>query len=234
MAQVADIPIVGGLLDSLALYFRQTTQIVGHPLRFARALSVEERQQPKRALSFFIAGLVVTYLICIPAFIRHGSDVSQSLFIISMCLRLALLISIIHLTLKMLGSKEPLISTFIGYFYMAGLFIPLVILASLPVVIEVGPAVVFGNIDYQAASLPWWVNMSKTMLAVVTFLFFFIGITAIFYATVLLVYIHKLKVWKTILGIFIGASIFQPIFQFVYFPLWTNAEGWIKGMLRFL
>jgi hypothetical protein len=182
---------LGGLLDSLALYFRQTAQIVRHPLRFARALSLEEGRQPKRALSFFIAGLVVSYLICNPAFIRHESDASQSLFIISMSLRLALLISIIHLTLKVLGSKERLISTFTSYFYMAGLFIPLVILSSLPVVIEVGPDVVFGNIDYQAASLPWWVHLPRAMSAVVTFLFSLITITGIFYAAVLFTYIQN-------------------------------------------
>ena len=76
MAQAADIPIIGGVLHSLGVYFGQSVRILRHPFGFAQNIDFEDRAEAKRAWEFIFAGIIVTYLALIPSFLKHESNIS--------------------------------------------------------------------------------------------------------------------------------------------------------------
>jgi hypothetical protein len=120
MAGVEDIPIIGGALQSFSVYFSRSAKILRNPFGFARSIDFEDRVELKKAEKFLFAAIITSYLICIPAFLKHKSDdISQPLFIFSQFLRMAVVIAILHILLKVLGSRKPLRSTFVAYCYTA-------------------------------------------------------------------------------------------------------------------
>jgi hypothetical protein len=67
---LADIPIIGGLFQSVITYARQTAFIARRPFAFARQTNFTDQQELNQSMKYLFAGVVVRYLIHIPAFIK--------------------------------------------------------------------------------------------------------------------------------------------------------------------
>ncbi len=96
LQQLADIPVVGGVLDAVATYGRGTWLIVRRPLSFIDVLELTSRPDLGRASKFLVAGIVMTYLINIPVFVSRKTDLhrqySLSTALLTCCLDFALYI----------------------------------------------------------------------------------------------------------------------------------------------
>jgi hypothetical protein len=86
---------------------------------------------------------------------------------------MAVVVALLHIALKALGSRKPLRTTFIAYFYTAGLFLPIVILVALPILMAVGLNVTFVRIDpsvrladYFSPDTIWLVYISSILFMV--------------------------------------------------------------------
>jgi hypothetical protein len=78
MAQIADIPIIGGVLHSFSVYFSKSAEILRNPFGFARRIGFEDRIELKKTWEFLLPSVIVSYLICISALLEHKPDISQA------------------------------------------------------------------------------------------------------------------------------------------------------------
>src|SRR5262245_37296794 len=128
---LADVPIIGGLFQSVMIYARQTAFIMRRPFAFARQTNFTDQQELMQSMRYLFAGIVVCYLIHIPTFIKYDTDISQGLFLIFQFLKMFLMFLCIHLFLRLLGSKQPVRATIVTQSYVNGFFVPIGQLLSL-------------------------------------------------------------------------------------------------------
>ena len=172
MSALSELPL-GGLFEAIGTYFHRTAVMVRHPIQFFRSLKEPSTRKVRHALNFFTASIVISYLICIPWFIEYDFDVSQPLYIINRFCNIALLVTMIHLALMVMGKTKPLTSTFIGYSYAIGSTMPLLFIVSMPAMMKMAPKYLFSNLNMQES--PPYVTQSEANVIMVSAVGFFCG-----------------------------------------------------------
>jgi hypothetical protein len=139
MEKLADIPIVGGLFHALTTYITKTAVIITKPFKFARQTDFNSWEELKRSTEYYVASVIVSYLIYIPVFIRSGTDVSQALFLIFHYLSMFIIALCFHVIFVLFGSKNRLQSTIITQNYLSGFYSPIGLLIGLPYLLTIQP-----------------------------------------------------------------------------------------------
>lgn len=237
LQQLADIPVVGGVLDAVATYGRGTWLIVRRPLTFIDVLELTSRPDLGRASKFLVAGIVMTYLIDIPVFVSWKTDLPQAIFVVDRLANMLFGFCIIHSAMKIMGSTVRFGSTYAVFCYSGGLFTPILAIFYLPVTLMVGPALLSDDVSalgdpqfmaaMDAAMTSQLVIVSQLALSVLA-----LG------ATVLeLVWFRRLfgvGLARTGIGVFAGAAVAILVGGFVVAPILGYGERSLAAVVQFL
>src|SRR5262245_42151194 len=120
-----DIPVVGDLIDSAAIYATTLARIARHPFGFASTIAFNEPQALRRAFKFIGAAIALGYLIIGPALTRHGFDIGELRFGVVILLRLLLITAIYHGAFLVLGYRQPMAKSLILSSYINGVYFPI-------------------------------------------------------------------------------------------------------------
>jgi len=151
-----------GLIRGFPVYFSTLRRILCHPFRFAAQINVQDRAEFQRAIDYAIHGIFVTFVIVIPIFLYHSTDVAKVAFFARLVVQLTAYGLILHLTLKFLGARTvPWRGTLGAYSYLGATGMPLYILLAYPLLLSLGPAAIFGSasdvvrMGPQLLATPW-------------------------------------------------------------------------------
>jgi hypothetical protein len=123
MLKPSDIPVFGSILNTGFVFLKNCYLIVRRPLAFPTTIDFESRASLRTSLEFYVASIIICYIILLPAFLRYETNISQNLFVILQFARTMVAFSSTHMILKILNSKKPFKVTFIlqndlnGFFY---------------------------------------------------------------------------------------------------------------------
>ena len=134
-----DIPVLGGLIDSVVVYAATLGRIARHPFGFVRTIPFDDPQEPARAFKFIGAGIALAYLILSPALSKHGFAVGELLFGVLVLLRLLLIAVIYHAAFLVVGSRRPVMTSLILASYINGIYFPFFMATVLPAYLVMGP-----------------------------------------------------------------------------------------------
>jgi hypothetical protein len=138
-----DIPVVGGLIDTVMVYATTLLQVVRHPFGFVRGLAFDDPQALPRAFRFLGAAIALGYLIMTPALTRHGFEAGRLGFGVLVLLRLALITVLYHAAFFIAGYRQPIGKSLILSSYLNGVYFPIYMAATLPSFLVFGPQVFF-------------------------------------------------------------------------------------------
>jgi hypothetical protein len=134
-----DIPVVGGLIDTLVVYAVTLARIARHPFGFVHAIAFDDPEALRGAFKFLGAAIALAYLILTPALTRHGFAVSQLRFGVVVLLRLSLVTALYHALFFATGHRQPVAKSLILSSYVNGVYFPLFMAAMLPGLLAAGP-----------------------------------------------------------------------------------------------
>lgn len=234
---LADVPIIGGLFQSVIIYAKQTAFIARRPFAFARKTNFTDQQELKRSLNYLCAGIVVCYLIHIPTFVKHDTDMSQGLFLIFQFLRMFLLFLCVHIFLRLLGSKQPVRTTIVTQSYVNGFFVPIGQLFSLPLVLAAGPTLLFGG--FETSTNPEiqrniQIAYSEPIVQFSQAAFFALNLWGLCVVTSWYSQSHKMRKLRVIVASILGVSFGFALHQFVFLPLWGRVHQLLAKILKFM
>jgi hypothetical protein len=134
-----DIPVLGGLIDSVIVYLTTLGQIVRHPFGFVHGIAFDDPEALRRAFKFIGAAIALAYLLIVPALTKHGFEVSQLRFGVVVLLRLSLVTAIYHAAFFIVGCRQPIAKSLILSSYLNGVHFPLFMATMLPGLLVAGP-----------------------------------------------------------------------------------------------
>ena len=134
-----DIPVLGGLIDSVIVYLTTLWQIVRHPFGFVHGIAFDDPDALRRAFKFIGAAIALAYLLIAPALTKHGFGVSQLRFGVVVLLRLSLVTAIYHAAFFIVGCRQPIAKSLILSSYLNGVYFPLFMATMLPGLLAGGP-----------------------------------------------------------------------------------------------
>jgi hypothetical protein len=138
-----DIPILGGLIDTVVVFATTSAGIVRHPFAYVHGIAFTDPEALKRAFKFIGAAIALTYLIMTPALVRHGFDVGELQFGALVLMRLAMITVLYHAAFLAVGYRQPLTKSLILSSYLNGVYVPLHTAALLPAYLHFGPHAFF-------------------------------------------------------------------------------------------
>jgi hypothetical protein len=169
-----DIPVVGGLLDTVLVFSETLARIARHPFGFVHTIPFDDPQEPRRAFKFIGAGIALAYLILTPAMSRHGYQVGELLFGAVVLLRLLLVVLLYHLAFLVVGCRRPAMTSLILGAYINGLYFPFFIAVMLPAYLVIGPQPYFDPL-FQPQLTPQQLAALDEPLVRIAQIAFFIG-----------------------------------------------------------
>jgi hypothetical protein len=131
------VPVVGGVIRAVELVCLQYIRMLRHPFKMVHNIKFDDPSENKVAFEILSSGIVVSYLIRIPALLKHSYEVSQSFDLIYEMMSVLLSTVILHSMLLIIGSKKTFRVTFISTCYISGISIPLFTLLFLPIQMEI-------------------------------------------------------------------------------------------------
>ena len=134
-----DIPVLGGLIDSVLVFAATLGRIVRHPFGFVRTIAFDDPHEPARAFKFIGAGIALAYLILTPALSRHGFAVGELVFGVVVLLRLLLIAVVYHAAFLVAGYRRPVMTSLILASYINGIYFPFFMATVLPAYLVMGP-----------------------------------------------------------------------------------------------
>jgi hypothetical protein len=134
-----DIPVVGGLIDTVVVFATTWARIARHPFKFADGIAFDDPDALRDAFKFLGAAIALGYLIMTPALTRHSFEVSQLKFGVVVLLRLALVTALYHAAFIIVGYRQPMTKSLILSSYANGAYFPLFMAIMLPDLIAMGP-----------------------------------------------------------------------------------------------
>ena len=231
---LADVPIIGGLFQSVITYARQTAFIARRPFAFARQTNFTDQQELKQSINYLFASILVCYLIHIPTFIKYETDMSQALFVIFQFLRMFLAFLCIHPFLHLFGSKQPVRVTIVTQSYLNGFFVPIGQLLSLPLILAAGPALLLGGFDTNPEIMrKMQIAYTDPLVQISQVAFFALNLWGLFIAVLWYERSHNMGKLRVIVASILGVSLGLAVYQFAFLPLWGLIDDLLAKILRF-
>lgn len=129
------------------LFPRTVLAILEHPLAFPRRFDLGDRDEFLRALEFLGYSIIFTALVLLPVYLKHGAGPAVLGFVIRTAAQYALYGVLLHLSLELLGARQVSTrGTLLVYAYLAGMVGPLTALAQYPILLDVGPGMLFASL----------------------------------------------------------------------------------------
>jgi hypothetical protein len=234
-----DVPLIGPVADAVVTYLLGTKLIISHPIRWIEIIDLPSSANLNKAFKYLVSGLVLAYVITIPAIIVWGTDSPQVLYVVHSALLMLTAFVILHYTMALFGSPARLKSTVSMWCFNNGLFAPLTNLFYLPLMLAAGPWVMgFGfNADalrdpvklrlfLQATDTPLVQIFQIALFVVYAFLLYFQlrWIKAIF----------QLGWPRTIVGSFLGLFVAIGLIFLTSAPIFRALDAVLSPFLRFV
>ncbi len=144
-----DIPVLGGLVDTVIVYVSTLGRFVRRPFGFADGIPFDDPEELKRASKFLGAGIALAYLFITPALSKHSFEVSELLFGIVALFRLLLITVIYHAAFLAVGHRRPIKTSLILGSYINGIYFPFFMAVMVPGYLAIGPQHFFGTLNDQ-------------------------------------------------------------------------------------
>jgi hypothetical protein len=233
MSDIAQVPILGPILEAFRLYGEYTLRIVRHPVKAVPELARNDAVTLADAGKFLLAAITIIYLFNIPAFRKWEAETSQPIFLFFYLLRYAIIFPCVHLVMKLLGSPVSFVTSMRFLAISIGVLLPPTLLFQLPFIYYVGPDVLFLS--------PLDVNFSELMrrsAEALSIPLVFWGQVALYAYTAVLVplqlvwfkRVYGLNWTRTLVGTFGGITVALVVVWLVINPLWE----WLRPLLELL
>ena len=141
-----DIPVFGGLFDTLIILAVTLRRIARHPFGFVHEIRFDDPEEMSRAFKFIGAGIAVGYLLISPALSKHTFQINELLFGALVLFRLSLIAIIYHIAFLLAGCRRPIKTSLILASYINGIYFPFFMAVMLPLYLAIGPDSYFGKL----------------------------------------------------------------------------------------
>lgn len=222
------------LIKGFPTYLKTVNKIFHNPIRFPDY--VGKTSQFSRALDYFSYSIVVMFIIIIPIYIVHSEKISKTIFLFRMLFQVGLFGLILHLFLKLFGAHSvPMKKTLSVYGYLCGTTMPLYFLLQYPLLLKLGPVVIFGSgkeafLAGQAAALTGQIGTIDIFYSyaanIVLSIVFLIVTVNWFHLS------HKISKCRVCFSIFLSGLAGSPILLFVANPLLNQVSEWAEIILK--
>ena len=237
------------LIQGFPLYLKTAREIVLRPTAFVTALDVNNEKELGKAIEFVSYGIVICFVLLIPALIAHNEKLSKVTFFAWMLTQFVIFGVVIHLALKMVGSRNVrLKGTATVYAYIVGLCTPLYIVVSYPLFLVLGKKAIFGTpTDFKAMfgtptdikAMFGTTDIREILLVMGLIVCWELVLGALsIYGLVLMIKFfsksHGISGFRVCLAVFLGGAVMAPVQMWVLNPLFNIVSPWVDQPISLL
>lgn len=164
--QLTDIPLIGGIIEGFRTYGTVTRRILSERTQFISKLKPLDREDLRLSLRYFEAGIVAGLLYLVPFFVLHNQSASKFIFVLRQIVSIIVYTLFLYGSLKLLKVYKATFSntiTIMGFLW--GLMFVLNFVLLTPILIAIGPEMIFSGTDTS-----WIQKVNPVMLSIFSML----------------------------------------------------------------